>query len=96
MFARVFGVIRSYWIFSVLSIGTDDFVESESDPLQQISELQQGKQFDHIHLIPLLLKSNILFNLYVCMLLCQMLNCLIEVVNPIALFPLNCSPLPQP
>ena len=82
--------------FAVLALGFDICGDPESDPHQQIEQIQPGKQFDHIHLIPLLLKSNILFNLYVCMLLCQMLNCLIEVVNPIALFPLNCSPLPQP
>ena len=61
-------------LFFALRLGAVECLDNVSDPLQQISELQQGKQFDHIHLIPLLLKSNILFNLYVCMLLCQMNN----------------------
>ena len=53
-------------VLFVLSLGSDDSLEPESDPLQQTSDLQQGKQYS-IHLIILLLlflKSNILFAKY--------------------------------
>ena len=55
--------------FSFLSLGSDESVDYESDPLQQASDLQQGKQLFHLTiLIPLLLKSNILFTncMYAC------------------------------
>ena len=61
------------WIFLVLSVGAANLVDNESVPLQQ-AEHPQGKQFDHVPFNPITLKSTTLFNLYVCMLLCQMIN----------------------
>ena len=57
--------------FSLFPIGADECVDPVNDPLQHSEQPQQGKQFDHIPLIPLLSKSNILFNLNACKLLCQ-------------------------
>ena len=55
----LFGVLRSYRFFSFFSLGADEYVNLESDPLQHSEHLQQGKQFDHVN--PIIFKPNILF-----------------------------------
>ena len=52
--------------FSALSLGFDICGNPECDPQQPLEQQQQGKQFDHIPFNPITLKSNISFNLYVC------------------------------
>ena len=57
-------------VLSILSIGFDDSIVYESDPLQQVEYLQQGKQlfpFDHVD--PITFKFYYLVcKAYVCML----------------------------
>ena len=51
---------------SALALGFDICGDPANDPPQKIEQYQQGKQFDHIPFNPITLKSNTLFNLYVC------------------------------
>ena len=66
----VFSVLFVLIVLSILSLGSDEFIECTSDPLQQESYLQQDKQsfpFDRVD--PITFKVYYLVcKVYVCML----------------------------
>ena len=69
LLALLLGILRAYWFCCFVfafSLGAVECVIFESVPQQQIEHQQQGKQFDHFPIHPIILKSNTLFTLYVC------------------------------
>ena len=76
---NLFGVLRSYRFFLVLSLGSSEHVDNESDPQQLNERQQQGMQFDHVY--PIIFKPNILFTTCMYALLILLLN---RLVNPLA------------